>query len=190
VSGLSASLKSAVAAHALIVVEGVYGAGKSSLIRVLASRMAGLAVLPDYMFPTEFLDDPALGQAIYPVQDCLKGASARAAIAAQRTSVIIERYMLSTMAHHYAAKDGRFEHMADIFDRLIQFGIIQPPDLTIVVLREHRELLRVDAERGWKTEPDFLERQDFFYSHVVATMTNFITKIEFIENHGDWAAVV
>jgi ABC-type transport system involved in cytochrome c biogenesis ATPase subunit len=50
-SSLFTLLKSAVADHALVAVEGVYGAGKSSLIRMLTGR------LPDFATRIEFIEN-------------------------------------------------------------------------------------------------------------------------------------
>lgn len=189
-SSLFISLKSAVADHALIAVEGVYGAGKSRLIRMLTGCLPDLAVIPDYIFPTKFFDAPALGRVIYPIQNRLKGASAGIVIVALGAIVMIENHILSVMEHHYAAENRRLEQVADIFGPLIPFGPIQSLDLTDVVLREQSKLLRVDNECRWKTEQDFLGRQDFFYRQAAATMTNFATRIELIENRGNWTDIV
>ena len=173
-----------IGAECSVVVEGNYGAGKTTLVDELKAcwkeKGDQPSVCTDFLIPTDYLDSPDLGQAIYLLHDCLKASFIRAA----RKPAILERYITSTLAHHYASPTGNLPMVLDITIELFAHGLLVPPTMTVIVLRGLSEVEQVNRLRGWAFPERYLERQDEFFRVIVHQLEVPLGRLKLIDCHG------
>ena len=146
----------------LMVIEGNYGVGKSSLASLLAKVCGSSVSASSQVLPTAFLDDAVLGQAIYVLHDAIKY---RRAVAERRSggATILERYLLSTLAHHYAADEGRLSEVELLIAEMLKLGLLSVANLVVVVEARLDTVIEVNQARGWNLSERYLGRLNEFY---------------------------
>ena len=153
----------------LITIEGLDGAGKTTLARKLGDRL-GATVLrePGGVELAErirdLVKDPALD--VDPTAEALLYAAARAQLVAERVrpllddgaTVVLDRFVDSSLAYQGAARGLGIEAIR----RMNDFGVT--PDVTLLLKLDPQE-----ARRRRGDEPDRLEREpDAFFEAVAA----------------------
>jgi thymidylate kinase len=144
-----------------VAVEGVQGAGKSSVIREILQRLPRGAAISDSLLEDDVLDDPSLGQATYVLQDAMKWALAQRHLA-QGECVLVERFTLSREVFwwlHPSLADGA-RQLAKAAEELDLLGCAA---LYVVVDRPLDALRLEDERRGWRTPVEKLEAERAAY---------------------------
>ena len=138
----------------LIAVEGNFGAGKSKYIDEYLMP-TGATKVPEFALPTFLLDSASLGQAIYPLHDLLRLSAHQHQ---QGRPTVIERYIVSTLAFHYAGRTGLGEQIEYLYRHMLAHKLLIAPESTVVVQRPVEQCLEVVRARGWGCSLEFLQR--------------------------------
>jgi dTMP kinase len=161
----------------LITLEGIDGAGKTTLASGLASRFPRLVLLrePGGVELAErvrtLVKDPAL--AVDPRAEALLYAAARAQLVAEAlvptlengTDVLLDRFVDSSLAYQGAARGLGVEDVAAI-NRFATGGLT--PDLTLLLRVDPQVGRARQADRGGKADRLEQEGVDFFRSIAAA----------------------
>jgi thymidylate kinase len=164
-----------------IAIEGNFAAGKSTLLQRLVRDLTddGYTVecCPEFLIDTNVLDSDLFGQGIYVVQDCMKSAYRSDDV----DVYLIERYMLSTLAHHYTVGVRSFDAACELYESLVRSGLLTVPQQNLVCLRPMESILASLRDRGWDYPIAYLERQQEFFTAHAASLAELVGPIALVD---------
>lgn len=146
----------------LVAIEGNFGAGKSKYIEEQLMPLGAIMVL-EFALPTFLLDSEKLGQAIYPLHDLLRVGAYRQ----REEPSVIERYIVSTLAFHYAAQTDLAGQLEYLYRHPLAYHVLPMPDSTIIVRRPVGECFEVVKARNWDYSLRLLTRYDELLSGAI-----------------------
>jgi thymidylate kinase len=134
----------------LVAIEGIHGAGKTTLAKGLAQKNPDISVLPEGPMMHSEIVALDLGQGGHLLNNV------RQSIALEKDPgklYVTERWVTSALSYRWALDPSRYEQIAALIRKLIAERVLLVPDVTVVLACEPRTALpRCTESLPWLTE--------------------------------------
>lgn len=131
----------------LVAIEGIHGAGKTTLVEGLSSRRSDIHVISEGPMTHSEITELNLGQGGYLVNHILQG------LAIERNPFslnVADRWITSMLSYRWALEDFRYEQVLALVRKLVRYINLPTPDVTIVLSCDPKvALIRCTESLPW-----------------------------------------